>query len=194
MTSRGRRPSRLAEPVTGPRFARTRWFAPQGDGVGASRVRCSIHPGALPRSRGAMRPSVAPRLPPGRGLGPLRKEEGDGAPGGAAFLLLHALIAERVAPLGAPSRLSRLVRRPAAQLQVRASWDVALDGCWPAAACPSPASSSQTGLSAGRAGPRSRPGACFARARARAPRPSPTSRRNRFAAPHGAGRYGYNIL
>src|SRR5204862_5084571 len=28
----GRRPSRLAEFIIGPRFARTRWLAPQGDG------------------------------------------------------------------------------------------------------------------------------------------------------------------
>jgi hypothetical protein len=61
-------------------------------------------------------------------------------------------------PVGVPPRL--LLRRPnaTAQLRLRASWDSSLDGCCPPCACPSPASSSQTGHSAGRAYSRSRPG------------------------------------
>jgi hypothetical protein len=54
-------------------------------------------------------------------------------------------------PVGVPPR--HLVQRAnaAAQLQIRASWDLAKRRALPAPACPSPASFSQTGHRAGRA-------------------------------------------
>jgi hypothetical protein len=53
-----------------------------------------------------------------------RIKRGSGAPGGATFLV-RAFIGERTAPHGAPQRLSRWAVALAAQLQARASWDVA---------------------------------------------------------------------
>src|ERR1700692_1664422 len=41
--NRGRRPSRLAEPVIGPATSgRTRWLAPQGDGTALMRSSCTL--------------------------------------------------------------------------------------------------------------------------------------------------------
>jgi hypothetical protein len=61
-------------------------------------------------------------------------------------------------PVGVPPRLLLRRTNATAQLRLRASWDSSLDGCCPPKTCPSPASSSQTGHSAGRAYSRSRPG------------------------------------
>jgi hypothetical protein len=100
---------------------------------------------------------------------------------------LHALFSESVAPLGAPSRLSRGPEDRAAQLQA------ALPGTWPAAGVtrcrPVPAQRAPRSLVI-MPGGRS-PGAARERAERRHARgrrsPSPTSRRNRFMAPQGDG-------
>src|ERR1700728_2866221 len=62
-------------------------------------------------------------------------------------------------PCGAPPRHSPPAVTPMAQLQNRVSGDTARTGVLPASARPLAVSSSRTGHSAGRAGPRSRPGA-----------------------------------
>jgi hypothetical protein len=149
--------------------------APHHEAERVPRALRAFHLDKLHRSRGAMRPSFAPRLPPGRGLAPASCEaRGDGAPSGAACPFSARLFIGGAAPFGAPSGV--LARRRAAL---------------PAGS--SPAASEL--LAGGRSAPGRSPGA----ARAREPAaltpagagPDPASRRNRFASPHGAGHSDY---